>query len=155
MKYYAIRLLLVSTLIALCAVGCGGSKVLSEGSSLMSSLGSNPNLSTFTSLLKTPGLDKLLGSATKSPFTLLAPTNSAFDALGAGGVSNLTKPDNISQLASLVKNQIVPGKLDAASLMKGGLTSAGGSPVNLSGENLGTLMSTDAANIIPIDKILH
>jgi uncharacterized surface protein with fasciclin (FAS1) repeats len=110
----------------------------------MSSLGSNPNLSTFTSLLKTPGLDKLLGSATKSPFTLLAPTNNAFDALGAGGVSNLTKPDNISQLASLVKNQIVPGKLDAASLMKGGLTSAGGSPVNLSG-----------ANIIPIDKILH
>lgn len=155
MKYYIVRLLLIATVIGISAAGCGGSKVLSEGSSLMSSLGSNPNLSTFTSLLKTPGLDKLLGSATKSPFTLLAPTNSAFDALGTSGISNLTKPDNINQLASLVKNQIVPGKLDAASLMKGGLTSAGGSPVNLNGANLGTLSSTDAANIIPIDKILH
>jgi uncharacterized surface protein with fasciclin (FAS1) repeats len=148
------RVALIATIIALCALGCGGSKMLSEGSALMSSLGSNPNLSTFTNLLKTPGLDKLLGSATKSPFTLLAPTNDAMSSMGATGVSDLTKPDNLNQLANLVKNQIVPGKQTAADLMKGGMSSAGGSPVNLSGANLGSMISNDKFNIIPIDKIL-
>jgi uncharacterized surface protein with fasciclin (FAS1) repeats len=118
-------------------------------------MGSNPNLSTFTSLLKTPGLDKALGSVTSIPFTMLAPTNSAFSSMGTDAISNLTKPENIGQLTNLVKNQIVPGKQDAASLMKGGVSSAGGTPLNLTGVNLGTLMSTDKFNIIPVDKILQ
>jgi len=154
MKIYGVRLFLIAVFIGVSSAGCGGSKVLSEGSSLMTALGGNPSLSTFTSLLKTPGLDKLLGGVTKSPFTLLAPTNTAFDALGASGISDLTKPENISQLAGLVKNQIVPGKLDAASLMKGGVSNASGNPLNLSGANLGSLISTDKVNIIPVDKIL-
>jgi uncharacterized surface protein with fasciclin (FAS1) repeats len=154
MKYYSVRLLLIATVMGLMSSGCGGSKILSQGSSLMSSLAGNPNLSTFTSLLKTPGLDKALGGVTDKPFTLLAPTNEALSAMGPDAVSSLTKPDNIGQLSNLVKNQIVPGKLDATSLMKGGLSTAGGTPLNLSGVNLGTLMSTDKVNIIPVDKII-
>jgi uncharacterized surface protein with fasciclin (FAS1) repeats len=154
MKKHVIRLLLILTIVAFNVTGCGGSKVLSAGSSLMSALGSNPNLSTFTNLLKTPGLDKALGSVTSSPFTLLAPTNNAFSSMGTDALSNLTKPDNISQLTNLVKNQIVPGKMDAAALAKGGVNSAGGTPLNLTGVNLGDLVSTDKVNIIPVDKIL-
>lgn len=152
MKKYVAHLLLILTIVAVNVVGCGSPKTLSAVSPLISALGSNPNLSTFTSLLKTPGLDKALGSVTNSPFTLLAPTNNAFSA---DAVSNLTKPENMSQLTNLVKNQIVPGKQDAASLMKSGVNSAGGTPLNLTGANLGTLMSTDKFNIIPVDKILQ
>jgi uncharacterized surface protein with fasciclin (FAS1) repeats len=154
MKKYVVRLLILC-IVAINFAGCGGSKLLSEGSSLMSALGSNPNLSTFTNLLKTPGLDKALGSVTNSPFTLLAPTNNAFSSMGTDALSNLTKPDNIGQLTNLVKNQIVPGKVDASSLMKGGVNSASGTPINLTGANLGSLVSTDKVNIIPIDKILQ
>jgi uncharacterized surface protein with fasciclin (FAS1) repeats len=155
MKNYAFALVLLTAIVGTTSAGCGSSKVLSTGSSLMSALGGNPNLSTITSLLQTPGLGKLLGGVTNSPFTLLAPTNDAFKALGPDAVSNFTKPDNIGQLANLVKNQIVPGKLDAASLIKGGLSSSGGSPLNLSGVNLGALIGTDKANIISVDKILQ
>jgi uncharacterized surface protein with fasciclin (FAS1) repeats len=155
MKKSVVRLFLILTIVAFNVTGCGGSKLLSSGSSLMSALGSNPDLSTFTNLLKTPGLDKALGSVMKEPFTLLAPTNSALSGMGTDALSNLTKSDNISQLTNLIKGQIVPGKVDAASLMKGGVNSAGGTPLNLTGANLGTLVSTDKVNIIPVDKILQ
>jgi uncharacterized surface protein with fasciclin (FAS1) repeats len=56
----------------------------------------------------------MLGGVLKKPFTLLAPTNDALSKLGADAISKLTSPDNLGQLANLLKNHIVPGKLDAA-----------------------------------------
>jgi uncharacterized surface protein with fasciclin (FAS1) repeats len=121
----------------------------------MSALGTNPNLSMLAGLLKTPGLDKLLSPSLKPPFTLLAPTNNAFNALGSSAVADLAKPENINQLAGLIKNSIVPGKTDAATLMKGGVSTASGNPLNLSGANLGSVISNKDFNIIPIDKVLQ
>jgi len=155
MKHYSFRLFLIAIIIGICTLGCGGTKMLSEGSSLMTALSSNPKLSTFTSLLKTPGLDKLVKGSLKTPFTVLAPTNDAFSALGPDSVASLAKPENIGKLATLVKDQIVMGKQDPASLMKGGLTTAAGDPLNLTGTTLGSVMSADKVNIIPIDKILR
>ena len=154
MKHYSFRLFLIVIIIGICSSGCGGTKMLSEGSSLMTSLASNPKLSTFTSLLKAPGLDKLVKGSLKTPFTLLAPTNDAFSSLGPDSVSKLAKPENIGNLATLVKDQIVFGKQDAASLMKGGLTTAAGDPLNLTGANLGSVITADKVNIIPIDKLI-
>jgi len=120
----------------------------------MSALGGNPNFSTLTGLLKTPGLDKLLGSVLKNPFTLLAPTNNAFNALGSSAVADLAKPENLNQLAELLKNHIVPGKSDPATLMKGGVSTASGNPLNLNDANLGSTISNKDFNIIPVDKVL-
>lgn len=120
----------------------------------MNSLGAVPNLSSVTNLLKTPGLDKILGDAMKSPFTLLAPTNDALANMGPGAVENLSKPENVNQLGDLLLNQIVPGKLDATTAMQGGLKTAGGKPLNLAGVNMGTLVSSEKFNIIPVDKVL-
>ena len=136
---------------------CGSSKpvaALSPESSFMTAIAGNPNLTTLAGLLKKPDLAKLLGGTLKSPFTLLAPTNTAFEALGADAVANLAKPENIGQLSGLLKNHIVAGKLDAASLMKGGVSSASGNPLNLEGVNLGSVINSDQANIIPVDKVL-
>ena len=120
----------------------------------MKALAGNPNLSKMTSLLQSPELGKLLGGSMKNPFTLLAPTNSALDAMGTDAITSLMKPENVGQLANLLKNHIVPGKLDAASLMKGGVSAAGGNPLDLSGVNLGTATGGKGFNIIPIDKVL-
>jgi len=119
----------------------------------MSALQGNPNLSTLSGLLKTPGLDKLLGTSLKPPFTLLAPTNNAFNALGSSSVADLAKPENINRLAELLKNHIIAGKFDAATLMKGGISTASGNPLNINGANLGSTISNKDFNIIPVDKI--
>lgn len=155
MKKLSVYFLLVTLLVTVSSIRCGStSSLLSSGSSLLSSLGSNPNLSSFTNLLKTPGLDKLVGGALKKPFTLLAPTNDALNGMGTDAVSSLTNPENLDKLSGLIKNQIVPGKLDAAGLAQSGLKTAGGKAVDLSGANLGSAIPGDSYNIIPIDKVL-
>jgi len=156
MKKFRIHVLFVALLLSTASIRCSsGADLLKTGSSLLSSLGGNPALSQITSLLQTPGLGKLLGGALKKPFTLLAPTNDALSKLGGDAISKLTSPDNLGQLANLLKNHIVPGKLDAAGVAQSGLKSAGGKMLDLAGANLGSLMSGDKFNIIPIDKVLN
>ena len=40
------------------------------------------------------------------PFTVFAPTNTAFDALPAGTVDNLLKPENITQLQDILQYHV-------------------------------------------------
>jgi uncharacterized surface protein with fasciclin (FAS1) repeats len=90
----------------------------------------------------------------KGPFTLLAPSNSALSSLSSDAIASLTKPENVGQLADVLKKHIVPGKLDAGELLKGGLKTAGGSDLNLGGINMGDKISGKGFNVIPVDKIL-
>lgn len=155
MKKLNVHVLLVAMLMSVASLNCGtSSNLLKSGSSLMSSLGGIPNLSQFTNLLKTPGLDKMLGSVMKKPFTLLAPTNDALSGMGADAMSNLTNPANLNSLANLVKNHIVPGKLDASGIAQAGVKTAAGNALNLNGANLGDLVPGDKFNIIPVNKVL-
>ena len=147
MKKLSIHVLLLTLLLSAASIRCGsGADLLKSGSSLMSALGKVPNLSQFTNLLQTPGLDKLLGGVMKKPFSLLAPTNDALSgATGAMG--------DVAKLADQVKNLIIPGKKDAASLMQSGLATAGGKALDLSGVKVGDMISGDKFNIFPVDKI--
>ncbi|HXR83538.1 MAG TPA: fasciclin domain-containing protein [Hanamia sp.] len=71
---------------------------------------------TLVAAVKAAGLVPTLESA--GPFTVFAPTNEAFDALPAGTVSNLLKPENKAKLTSILTYHVVPGKLSSADLMK-------------------------------------
>ncbi len=51
------------------------------------------------------------------PFTVFAPTNAAFDALPAGTVDTLLKPENKGDLTKILTYHVVPVKVDAAALM--------------------------------------
>ncbi len=153
MKKLSIHLLLIGFLLT-STIRCGSpANLLASGSALMSKLGNVPALSSITKLLQTPGLNNLLGSVLKKPFTLLAPTNDALSGLGADAMANLTNPSNLSQLANLLKDHIIPGKKDAAGLASGA-TAASGKILDLAGANLGSLISDDKFNIIPVDKVL-
>jgi uncharacterized surface protein with fasciclin (FAS1) repeats len=155
MKYSSIRAFLMAFVLLASTTNCGtSSSLLGAGSSLMSSLGGNAGLSTFTNLLKTPGLDKLLGSALKGKFTMLAPSNEALASLGGDMLGKLSNPSNVGDLANMLKGQIVPGKLDPSALLKGGLKTAGGKDLNLSGVNMGEVIGDKNFNIIPVDKIV-
>jgi uncharacterized surface protein with fasciclin (FAS1) repeats len=70
---------------------------------------------TLVAAVKAAGLVDTLNGA--GPFTVFAPTNAAFAALPAGTVDNLLKPENKSQLTSVLTYHVVPGRLTAADLM--------------------------------------
>lgn len=71
---------------------------------------------TLVAAVKAAGLVSTLES--KGPFTVFAPTNEAFDALPAGTVQTLLKPENKAKLTSILTYHVVPGKLSSEDLMK-------------------------------------
>jgi uncharacterized surface protein with fasciclin (FAS1) repeats len=69
---------------------------------------------TLVAAVKAGGLvDTLQGAG---PFTVFAPTNSAFAALPAGTVETLLKPENKGTLDKILTYHVVPGRLDSRML---------------------------------------
>src|SRR6478736_1589729 len=50
------------------------------------------------------------------PFTVFAPVNAAFDALPAGTVDMLLKPENKDKLVAVLTYHVLPAKLSAADI---------------------------------------
>ena len=99
---------------------------------------------TLVAAVKAGGLvDTLQGSG---PFTVFAPTNTAFAALPVGTVDTLLKPENKDALDKILTYHVVPGRLDSRMLdqqitMGGGkvvLKTVQGEPLTVqgSGRNL-------------------
>src|SRR6202451_4802100 len=64
---------------------------------------------TLVAAVKAAGLVQTLESP--GPFTVFAPTNSAFDKLPAGTVQSLLKPENKAELVKVLTYHVVPGRL--------------------------------------------
>jgi uncharacterized surface protein with fasciclin (FAS1) repeats len=72
---------------------------------------------TLVAAVKAAGLvDTLEG---KGPFTVFAPTNTAFGKLPAGTVDSLVKPENKATLTKILTYHVVPGRLAASDLTDG------------------------------------
>ncbi len=76
----------------------------------------------------------------KGPFTVFAPTNNAFTALPEGTVTTLLKPENKTTLTKVLTYHVVPGRLDAASLMR--LIKSGHGTARIKTVSGGTLSAT-------------
>ena len=72
---------------------------------------------TLVAAVKAAGLVETLES--KGPFTVFAPTNTAFGKLPAGTVDTLVKPENKATLTKILTYHVVPGKYAAADLTDG------------------------------------
>ncbi|HXQ03685.1 MAG TPA: fasciclin domain-containing protein [Bradyrhizobium sp.] len=72
---------------------------------------------TLVAAVKAAGLVETLEG--RGPFTVFAPTNSAFGKLPAGTVDSLVKPENKAALTKILTYHVVPGKLEASSLTDG------------------------------------
>ena len=64
---------------------------------------------TLVAAVKAAGLVETLSG--KGPFTVFAPVNAAFDALPAGTVDTLLKPENKGQLTGVLTYHVVPGSI--------------------------------------------
>ena len=77
---------------------------------------------TLVAAVKAAGLVETLQG--KGPFTVFAPTNSAFEKLPAGTVETLVKPENKATLTKILTYHVVAGKYDgkklADAIKKGG-----------------------------------
>ncbi|QNN42894.1 fasciclin domain-containing protein [Pedobacter roseus] len=76
---------------------------------------------TLVAAVKAAGLVETLKG--KGPFTVFAPTNSAFDKLPKGTVETLLKPANKTMLTKVLTYHVIAGKMDskaiAAAIKKG------------------------------------
>jgi uncharacterized surface protein with fasciclin (FAS1) repeats len=71
---------------------------------------------TLASAIQAAGLvDTLKGDG---PFTVFAPTDEAFAKLPDGTLENLLKPENKDQLVAILTYHVVPGKVEAADVVK-------------------------------------
>jgi len=77
----------------------------------------SPDHTTLVTAVSTAGLVETLSGT--GPFTVFAPTNAAFDALPAGTVETLLKPESKELLTGILTYHVVAGNVMAADLSDG------------------------------------
>jgi len=102
------------TLAASAQVTVGGAAMYASRTIVDNAVNSKDH-TTLVAAVKAAGLVDTLKSP--GPFTVFAPTNTAFAALPAGTVDTLLKPENKATLTKVLTYHVVAGKMDAATLM--------------------------------------
>ena len=91
----------------------GGHAMLANKDIVSNAVNSDDN-KTLVAAVKAAGLVSTLQGP--GPFTVFAPTDEAFNALPAGTVDTLVKPENKATLTKILTYHVVPGRLDFAAL---------------------------------------
>ncbi len=117
----------------------GGAAMMAT-SNIVQNASAAPNLTTLVAAVKAAGLVDTLASP--GPFTVFAPTNTAFDKLPDGTVGTLVKPENKGTLTKILTYHVVAGKLTAKDVGKA-IKAGGGSATltTVAGEKLTARMS--------------
>jgi uncharacterized surface protein with fasciclin (FAS1) repeats len=95
------------------SVMVGGAAMYSNKNIIENAVNSKDH-TTLVAAVKAAGLVETLQSA--GPFTVFAPTNTAFDKLPKGTVENLLKPENLKTLQTILTYHVVAGKMNAADI---------------------------------------
>ncbi|BAV97081.1 fasciclin domain-containing protein [Lysobacter enzymogenes] len=77
---------------------------------------SNGSFNVFLQAIDKAGLKELLSGA--GPYTILAPTDAAFERLPAGKLDELFKPENKRELADIVNYHVIKGRRTSTQLSK-------------------------------------
>lgn len=107
-------------------VSTEGTTAQKKGQAFIEDDGSTPNVlqiaigspdhSTLVAAVQAASLENALVNA--GPLMVFAPTNAAFDALPAGTVEDLLKPENKEALANILKHHVTAGNYDKEFLKK-------------------------------------
>lgn len=118
---------------------------------------SDDQFSTLVAAVTAAGLvDTLKGDG---PFTVFAPTNAAFEALPAGTVESLLKPENKDQLIKILTYHVVPGAVTSDQLagQRLGVATVQGQEVHIDGRK-GVKVNKSrvtTADIIASNGVIH
>jgi len=106
------------------------------------------SFTTLVAAVKAAGLDTVLSG--DGPFTVLAPTDEAFEALPAGTIANLLKPENKSLLQAILLYHVVPAQVTSAQIVKvTSAQSAGGQRIDVDVRD--GQVTVDGARVIQAD----
>jgi uncharacterized surface protein with fasciclin (FAS1) repeats len=119
----------------------GGAEMLADRD-IVDNAANSQDHTTLVAAVQAAGLVETLKGA--GPFTVFAPTNAAFDALPAGTVDGLLKPEAKADLTKVLTYHVVPGKVDATTLV--GLIDAGGGTATVTTVEGGTLTAQKAGD---------
>jgi uncharacterized surface protein with fasciclin (FAS1) repeats len=87
----------------------------SAQTNIVGTASSESTLSTLVSAIKAADLTDTLSD--NGPFTVLAPTNDAFNKLPAGVLTNLLKPENKDTLSKILKYHVISGTIKASKVI--------------------------------------
>jgi uncharacterized surface protein with fasciclin (FAS1) repeats len=119
---------------------------------------STPNLSILTAALVAADLTDTLSDASKK-FTVFAPTDDAFNALPAGVLDDLMKPENKQKLADILTYHVLPAEVKSTDLNPfQAATTVEGKPLHVTkwGGNVRvgpSLLSADLKNVVAADNL--
>lgn len=129
----------------------------------------SPIHTTLVAAVKQAGLVDTLSGA--GPFTVFAPTDTAFAALPAGTVDGLMKPAGKATLTKVLTYHVVPGRLTAADLSakinagggKATLTTVEGEPLTLASDGTtititgmgGSKATVSQADVMQSNGVIH
>ena len=134
----------------------GGAMMVPSKNIVENAVGSADH-TTLVAAVKAGGLaETLMGDG---PFTVFAPTNEAFNALPAGTVEKLLKPEMKKDLVSVLTYHVVPGALKASDLTDGMmLTTVQGQKLKVSQKD-GVVMINNAkvtiSDVISSNGVTH
>ncbi len=114
-----------------------------------------PSVSTLVSAVKAAGLAEALGG--EGPYTVLAPTNAAFDKLPKGALAGLLKPESQAKLQGVLKYHVIASRLLAADFRDGQeLTTLNGAKLKISAQGGKVTISngTDAPVTVQIADVI-
>lgn len=123
-------------------VTVGGARMV-QSKDIVDNAANASNVTTLVAAVKAAGLVDTLKS--EGPFTVFAPTNAAFDALPAGTVDNLLKPENKAALVNILTYHVVSGTYTSADLRV--MAQKGESLTSVQGEMLMPILENNELKI--------
>jgi uncharacterized surface protein with fasciclin (FAS1) repeats len=146
-----------------------GGAAMFEDKDIIDNAVNSADHTTLVAAVTAAGLVETLKGA--GPFTVLAPVNSAFDALPAGTVENLLKPENKDQLAKILTCHVIGAKALSTDIAKMAMDDGGthmvdtvggcklalkadGGKVTITDEN-GTVANVTIADVLQSNGVIH
>lgn len=111
--------LMLSVFVMTIAFVFGASNIsaqMNKNTDIVDAAVNSKDLTTLVAAVKAAGLVDTLKS--KGPFTVFAPTDSAFEKLPAGTVETLVKPENKATLTKILTYHVVAGNVDSKAIAK-------------------------------------
>ncbi|WP_137699786.1 fasciclin domain-containing protein [Marimonas lutisalis] len=99
------------------AAAAGAAHAGSHSQSIVDIAAGDDRFETLVAAVTAAGLGETL--AGEGPFTVFAPTDDAFDALPAGTVENLLKPEMKGDLTNVLMYHVVPSKVMSGDIAAG------------------------------------
>ncbi len=149
MKFSTLRVLALSTVLSFGALAGSayaenpmvGGMPMYENKDIIDNAVTSPDHTTLVAAVQAAGLVETLKG--EGPFTVLAPVNAAFEALPAGTVETLLKPENKDTLTTILACHVIPAKALSTDITKMVMDDGGAHVVDTVGGCKLTLKAAD------------